>query len=394
MKKILALLVLCASVSFARGNDVAVRDLGDFIVKSFHDKTDNRWKLFVYKKGSDKVYQELMNSPGFECEVNQFLGAYTNRRGERYDFMHVCGLGYAPEVFEYFPESKQFYSDEFSFGNNLDALEESKDLYVGATYACYDEDEKKQHDLVLYIFQKPSGDLVQRMDIPGEENNYSGECEASYIKIADYNFDGIDDFSLWIDTDRMARYYLYDPEKKEFFLSNITGVGLEFDHENKTITEVNSCCAGTRGARITYRLERNEMKQIKASCYLRDGEWGGEQGDEDWRYIEFEYDCKDGDEYGAFSTLRSVGLKNRFFLKITLNEKRTAGALIYKGQKEFMRLVLKQKTGNGQMIFDERYKGETTGQYTLFFYRDGSIAGASYMREDGEKFELEEDIPG
>ncbi len=73
------------------------------------------------------------------------------------------------------------------------------------------------------------------------------------ITVDDYNFDGIQDFSVfetsYAGPNTSSLYFLYDLKSKKFFKSDFNGVSLEFDMKKKEIFELNQCCAGRQ--RIT-----------------------------------------------------------------------------------------------------------------------------------------------
>lgn len=94
------------------------------------------------------------------------------------------------------------------------------------------------------------------------------------ITIDDYNFDGIDDFSVfeasYAGPNTSKIYYLFDPKTKKYFESDIAGVSLEFDKKTKTITEHNQCCAGAQQTVSKYKLKENKMVLIEEHCYKWD----------------------------------------------------------------------------------------------------------------------------
>jgi hypothetical protein len=120
----------------------------------------------------------------------------------------------------------------------------------------------------MKIYEKKTDVLIQRIDI---DNVYRGIYSVS---IGDYNFDGLDDFSIfetsYAGPNTSSNYYLFDAKTKKYFLSDITGVSLEFDSKNKTIIERNQCCAGSRILINHYKLKSNKMILFKEECLVWD----------------------------------------------------------------------------------------------------------------------------
>jgi hypothetical protein len=116
----------------------------------------------------------------------------------------------------------------------------------------------------IKIYEKKTDVLIQRIDI---DNEYRGIYSVS---IGDYNFDGLDDFSIFESSyagpNTSRNYYLYNPSTKKYFLSDISGVSLEFDAKRKIITEHNQCCAGSRIAISQYKIKNNKMILFKETC--------------------------------------------------------------------------------------------------------------------------------
>ncbi|MCW3093439.1 MAG: hypothetical protein JWP81_4508 [Ferruginibacter sp.] len=120
----------------------------------------------------------------------------------------------------------------------------------------------------IKIIEKKTDRLIQRLDL---------DCEfrdLNTVSLADYNFDGFTDFSVfesgYAGANTSSMYFLYDPAAKLFFNSGFTGVSLSFDAKTKTITEHNQCCAGRQQTTSIYKLVKNKMVLIKQHCYLWD----------------------------------------------------------------------------------------------------------------------------
>lgn len=105
------------------------------------------------------------------------------------------------------------------------------------------------------------------------------ECQflgMNNISVYDYNFDGIEDFSIFElsyagpNTSRI--YILRDSSSNKYFVSEISGISLNFDPNTKLIYEHNQCCAGRSYMNATYKLVNNKMVLIKQTCLEYDDE--------------------------------------------------------------------------------------------------------------------------
>jgi hypothetical protein len=236
--------------------------------------------------------------------------------------------------------------------------------------------------ICVQIFEKPSRQFVQEIDL--SEGDASG-CFCDFGG-GDFNFDGWEDFSLFTCMHTLdnttSRYFLYDPEKKEFFESGFEGSSLTFDYSDQTINEYNRCCAGRYIYSATYKVVNNEMVVVESHCFELD-----DDGDV------FETDC----EIGSYMEIRlkSVGKKEKFQLKITLyDQNMEAGGVLYKGQAERIPIRFDHEEDNNnflQLFYNEIYKGEITGVYILnMIYGGDVIHSVSYIRKkDNKKFRLE-----
>jgi hypothetical protein len=122
----------------------------------------------------------------------------------------------------------------------------------------------------IKVYEKETDKLVQQINI---------DCQLwglDNTSVGDYNFDGIDDFSVFEasyagpNTSRI--YILRVPGSEEYFVSNISGVSLEFDHSTGLIYEHNQCCAGRSHMNATYKLVNNQMVLIEKKCLEYDDE--------------------------------------------------------------------------------------------------------------------------
>lgn len=122
----------------------------------------------------------------------------------------------------------------------------------------------------IRIYEKGTDRLIQEISMDcqfwGLEN----------ISVGDYNFDGIDDFSVFESSyagpNTSSIYVLRDPKTEKYFISEISGISLEFDSEAKLIYEHNQCCAGRSHMNATYKLVDNKMILIEQKCLEYDDE--------------------------------------------------------------------------------------------------------------------------
>ena len=120
------------------------------------------------------------------------------------------------------------------------------------------------------IYEKETDRLIQELNMDcqfwGLEN----------ISIGDYNFDGIDDFSVFESSyagpNTSSIYVLKEPNSEKYFISEIYGISLEFDSGAKLIYEHNQCCAGRSHMNATYKLVDNKMELIEQRCLEYDDE--------------------------------------------------------------------------------------------------------------------------
>ncbi len=130
------------------------------------------------------------------------------------------------------------------------------------------------------VYEKQTDRLIQTLELDcalfGIDN----------LKTEDYNFDGIEDFSVfeasYAGPNTSSIYVLRDPKSDQYFISNFRGTSLEFDQEAKRIYEHNQCCAGRSVMTATYKVVNNEMILTEEKCL--------EYNDEKEDYIEVECD--------------------------------------------------------------------------------------------------------
>ena len=122
------------------------------------------------------------------------------------------------------------------------------------------------------ILEKKTDKLIQQIDL---------ECQLwglKNISVGDYNFDGIEDFSVFEssyagpNTSRL--YFLYNPKTGKYFESSFSGTSLQFDSKTKRISEHNQCCAGRSVNTAEYKVVNNKMVLIKQTCMEYDDKTG------------------------------------------------------------------------------------------------------------------------
>lgn len=118
------------------------------------------------------------------------------------------------------------------------------------------------------IFEKKTDKLIQQIDL---------ECQLwglNNISVGDYNFDNIDDFSVFEQSyagpNTSSLYFLHDPKTNEYFESEYSGTSLEFDDRTKRIYERNQCCAGSSVTTAEYKVINNKMVFVKERCFKWD----------------------------------------------------------------------------------------------------------------------------
>ncbi|MBK8807036.1 MAG: hypothetical protein IPO21_10465 [Bacteroidales bacterium] len=122
----------------------------------------------------------------------------------------------------------------------------------------------------INIYDKKTNALIQTIEA---EFLYR---EFYNVSVGDYNFDGIEDFSVfesfYAGANTSSIYYLRNKKKNQYSESGFTGTSLEFNAVSKTITEHNQCCAGRYVTITNYILENGKMVLINKSCMEFDEE--------------------------------------------------------------------------------------------------------------------------
>jgi len=120
------------------------------------------------------------------------------------------------------------------------------------------------------VYEKQTDRLIQELEL---------DCQfwgLNNISVGDYNFDGVDDFSVFESSyagpNTSSIYLLKDTKSDMYFISEISGISLEFDSGEKLIYEHNQCCAGRSYMNATYKLVDNKMVLIEQRCLEYDDE--------------------------------------------------------------------------------------------------------------------------
>lgn len=120
------------------------------------------------------------------------------------------------------------------------------------------------------IYQKKTDRLIQTIEL---------DCQLfgiDNVSVGDYNFDGIEDFSVfeasYAGPNTSSIYILRKPNSDQYLKSNFSGTSLEFDNDSKLIYEHNQCCAGRSHMNAIYKVVNNEMVLVEKKCLEYDDE--------------------------------------------------------------------------------------------------------------------------
>ncbi|OSY87228.1 hypothetical protein WH52_12250 [Tenacibaculum holothuriorum] len=120
------------------------------------------------------------------------------------------------------------------------------------------------------VFEKRTDRLIQKINL---------DCQLfgiDNVSVDDYNFDGIQDFSVfeasYTGPNTSSIYILKEPKSENYFVSDFSGTSLEFNSKEKLIYEHNQCCGGSRHTNATYKVIDNKMVLIERKCIEYDKE--------------------------------------------------------------------------------------------------------------------------
>lgn len=171
---------------------------------------------------------------------------------------------------------KIFLKKDFSIDSGTDIQWFSREIIQPTTTANHyfklvtkkEKNEFYARVKAVKVFQKRTDKLIQTLSL---------DCQLlgiDNLQVGDYNFDGLQDFSVFeasyagANTSRI--YILKDPNSETYSISNFSGTSLEFDPELKRIYEHNQCCAGTSIINSTYKVVDNAMVLLDTNCLQYD----------------------------------------------------------------------------------------------------------------------------
>ena len=160
----------------------------------------------------------------------------------------------------------QNISLDSSFGTNdveLIQVQSLKNYYFKVVLSNPD-DSYYPSVIKVNMYTKKSDKLFQSFEVEAQASNFMS------IEIGDFNFDGYTDFSLFESSyagpNTSSLYFLYNSTTKKYFLSDISGVSLEFDYDSKSITSTNSSQAGRTVSTEVFKIKNNHMQLISSEC--------------------------------------------------------------------------------------------------------------------------------
>ncbi len=114
----------------------------------------------------------------------------------------------------------------------------------------------------INLYEKKTGKLFQSFDVGcGYFNGMNA------VTVDDYNFDGIDDFSIleekYAGSNTSSLYFLCDTSTGRYFDSGFEGISLEFMKESKVVVETNISGGGRDFQSAVYAIENNKMVLIE-----------------------------------------------------------------------------------------------------------------------------------
>jgi hypothetical protein len=278
MKKILMTLLILNSIpSFSQ-----VR-----IFKGYIDKYPIQLVTFSYSDGDTRaIYSyDKHDTPiiinGIQKNDSLILIEYHDKGGATLEFPEFKTI-HKEITGKWISQNKQTIYDikltkinEFNSYDSisLDTLELMQPYSINKHYFKLLITKNKGEDIQVIgvrIYEKRTDRLIQELSMDcqfwGLEN----------ISVGDYNFDGIDDFSVFESSyagpNTSSIYVLRDTKSEKYFISEISGTSLEFDSGEKLIYEHNQCCAGRSHMNATYKLVDNEMVLIEQKCLEYDDE--------------------------------------------------------------------------------------------------------------------------
>ena len=212
---------------------------------------------------------------------------------------------------------------------------------------------KKKEDskvIGINIYSKKNKFLLQRIKLDAKFIGLHG------LEIGDYNFDGIEDFSVfesyYAGPNTSSLYILRDKEINKFYLSSFTGTSLEFYFKNKYIRSHNQTRAGASHLIKEFIVEDNEMLLTK---YIS---------------IEYEYDENSNNVnekiYEVGGDKPYTGIIKNFYLDNNLSSETN---YVYGKRNGFER----EYNSDGKLISETNFKNEKMEGLFKEFYKNGQL---------------------
>ncbi|MBN8786877.1 MAG: hypothetical protein J0I84_07295 [Terrimonas sp.] len=214
-------------------------------------------KLTLYEKNSDRKNKAILTFEDFDAKNNQLKGIWTDLASNKQLKISLV---------------KDF---EIDYGENIEWTNREiiqsgslRDRYFKVIISKA-KDEFYAKVTGVKILEKKTDKLIQQID--------SLQCQLlglNSISVDDYNFDGIDDFSVFEQSyagpNTSSLYFLCNAKTNTYFESGFSGVSLAFDSRKKRIYERNQCCAGTAVTTAEYKVINNKMILVKEKCFKWD----------------------------------------------------------------------------------------------------------------------------
>ena len=207
----------------------------------------NENKLELYEKNENGITVAILAFDDFDANAPQLSGKWINRKTKKTLDIQL---------------SKEFDVEDTESWEEIEVSQEA------STENHYFKLLVTQGNGVsgVKIFEKGTDKLFQSFDVN------SARLGLDNVLIDDYNFDGINDFSVFLQSfagpNTRSTYFLKNPKTRKYFLSNIKGTSLEFNHEQETIIERNSSGAGSTVTTTIYKLRDNEMIVILSLIHI------------------------------------------------------------------------------------------------------------------------------
>ncbi|PQJ77550.1 XAC2610-related protein [Polaribacter glomeratus] len=121
------------------------------------------------------------------------------------------------------------------------------------------------------IFEKKTDQLLQTIEL---------DCQLlaiDNVAIGDYNFNGLEDFSVLASisvhvSNTSSIYMLKESNSNKYTVSGFKGTSLEFDSNLKLVFGKDECCEGRNEIHTTYKIINNQMVMIEEKCLKYDYE--------------------------------------------------------------------------------------------------------------------------